>query len=242
MTTPKPSKASSVEWAEAIIVVDNTPSPSNPGLLTPWGLSIYVKTPSVEVLFDTGLSPEALRHNAGRLSIDLSRVRTVVISHGHGDHTGGLGALNMDNITIYGAPGTPANIVVNSTLEIHPGVYVLKPMYGPPWETSLLINVDGYGGVLFVGCSHPGITNIVRNAMKTTGVRIVVGGLHLAGASREKIRPIMEELKSLGVEGVGALHCSGDSTRRILARMGMLLDIHAGSRIIMSRERVSIEN
>jgi len=223
-------------------VVDNTPSPSNPGLLTPWGLSIYVKTPSVEMLFDTGLSLEALRHNAGRLGIDLSRVRTVVISHGHGDHAGGLEAIDMDNTVVYGAPGTPASRIVEDTLEISPGVYVLKPLYGPPWETSLLVNVDGYGGVLFVGCSHPGIANIVRNAMKTARVRIVVGGLHLAGTSREKIRPIMEELKSLGVEGVGALHCSGDTTRKTLGRMSMLLDIHVGSRIIMSRERVSVEN
>src|SRR3954452_8562201 len=45
------------------------------------------------VLFDTGLSPDAMVVNAERLGLDLSAVQAVVLSHGHFDHAGGLAGL-----------------------------------------------------------------------------------------------------------------------------------------------------
>ena len=45
------------------------------------------------LLFDTGLSPDAMAVNADRLGIDLAGVQAVVLSHGHFDHAGGLAGL-----------------------------------------------------------------------------------------------------------------------------------------------------
>jgi 7,8-dihydropterin-6-yl-methyl-4-(beta-D-ribofuranosyl)aminobenzene 5'-phosphate synthase len=42
------------------------------------------------VLFDTGMSPDGLVENAERMGINLSEVESIVISHGHYDHFGGL--------------------------------------------------------------------------------------------------------------------------------------------------------
>jgi len=42
------------------------------------------------VLFDTGVSPDGLVHNMRFLEIDPETVETVVLSHGHFDHTTGL--------------------------------------------------------------------------------------------------------------------------------------------------------
>lgn len=53
------------------------------------GLSFYIETEKHKILADTGAS-EAFLHNADKLGIDLGQVDTVVISHGHYDHTGGL--------------------------------------------------------------------------------------------------------------------------------------------------------
>ena len=55
-----------------------------------WGFSALIRTPSEDILFDTGFRQDTVLHNAERLEIDLSGVRTVVLSHFHTDHTGGL--------------------------------------------------------------------------------------------------------------------------------------------------------
>ena len=53
------------------------------------GLSFYVETSKHKLLVDLGPSDAAL-HNAKALGIDLSKVDTVVLSHGHYDHSGGI--------------------------------------------------------------------------------------------------------------------------------------------------------
>ena len=58
-------------------------------LMGEWGLSILVETESCKVLLDTGMSKAAVS-NADLLGIDLSTVDKIVLSHAHGDHTGGL--------------------------------------------------------------------------------------------------------------------------------------------------------
>jgi 7,8-dihydropterin-6-yl-methyl-4-(beta-D-ribofuranosyl)aminobenzene 5'-phosphate synthase len=67
------------------------------GLMAEHGFSalVSVRTGSTitSVLFDTGLSPDAMITNADRLGIDLSNLNAVVLSHGHFDHAGGLAGL-----------------------------------------------------------------------------------------------------------------------------------------------------
>lgn len=55
------------------------------------GLSLYIETKQHKMLFDLG-PDETLLENAERLEIDLAQVDTVILSHGHYDHGGGLEA------------------------------------------------------------------------------------------------------------------------------------------------------
>lgn len=48
---------------------------------------------SESLLFDTGLGKTNLIHNLDVLEVQLRDLQTIVLSHGHGDHTGGLMAL-----------------------------------------------------------------------------------------------------------------------------------------------------
>ena len=73
------------------------PERTNVGLMAEHGFSALVTVrrgdTTTSVLFDTGLSPDAMVTNADRLGLDLSAVHAVVLSHGHFDHAGGLAGL-----------------------------------------------------------------------------------------------------------------------------------------------------
>ena len=62
---------------------------ANYGFIAEWGLSVLVEADGHKILVDTGLSFSAV-HNAQLMGIDLSTVDRIVLTHGHGDHTGGL--------------------------------------------------------------------------------------------------------------------------------------------------------
>lgn len=60
------------------------------------GLSLYIETEQMNIIFDTGPDNSYIK-NAKAMGIDLSKAHTVVISHGHSDHIGGLNYLNEVN-------------------------------------------------------------------------------------------------------------------------------------------------
>src|SRR5271157_231583 len=68
---------------------DNTVSTSSP-YWAEHGLSFYVGSDGIKLLFDTGQSGDVLLHNARVAGIDLKGLDAIVLSHGHYDHTGGL--------------------------------------------------------------------------------------------------------------------------------------------------------
>ena len=61
-------------------------------LLAEHGLAIHIQAGKRGLLFDTGQTDLLLR-NAAELGIDLATTETIVLSHGHDDHTGGLASV-----------------------------------------------------------------------------------------------------------------------------------------------------
>ena len=70
-----------------INLVENTEGASGCG--SEHGLSFYIETERHKLLADTGAS-DLLLKNAEKLGIDLTKVDTVILSHGHYDHGGGI--------------------------------------------------------------------------------------------------------------------------------------------------------
>ena len=68
-------------------LIENTEGKS--GCVYEHGLSFYIETEKHKVLLDLGQTGNSLR-NARLLGIDLTAVDTVVLSHGHYDHSGGI--------------------------------------------------------------------------------------------------------------------------------------------------------
>ena len=78
------------------IVYDN--EVRNVGLRRGHGFSALIEDAALPpLLFDTGADGPALLHNMKKLNIDPQDISTIVISHAHGDHTGGLSEILRTN-------------------------------------------------------------------------------------------------------------------------------------------------
>ncbi len=73
--------------ARVTVLVDNCVQGTD--LLAEHGLAFWIEIRGRHLLIDTGQG-RVLSHNAQHLGIPLDRLDTVVLSHGHYDHTGGL--------------------------------------------------------------------------------------------------------------------------------------------------------
>ena len=89
------------------VLIENTAGKL--GVLAEHGLAFLVETGDETILFDTGQG-FVLKHNLERLGRSLADVNTVVLSHGHYDHTGGLTSAisTMNSPTIYAHPAVIA--------------------------------------------------------------------------------------------------------------------------------------
>ncbi len=63
---------------------------ANFGGVGEWSFSALLESNDESILFDTGFDENTVLHNANLLKKDLSKVEKVILSHFHGDHTGGL--------------------------------------------------------------------------------------------------------------------------------------------------------
>lgn len=144
------------------ILADNTIGTVRPqGLRGEWGFSVSIG----DILFDTGQTGIA-RRNASILGVEQP-FETIVLSHGHFDHTGGLTEFLDQSPTIYhhpevwrtrykdgahtGIPYTRERIASDATLvehdepvEVAPGVTALGEIPRPhPDNPSGVTPVDG---------------------------------------------------------------------------------------------------
>lgn len=79
-------------------------------------------------------------------------------------------------------------------------------------DEIILVLREGDGLAIATACAHAGILNIVADVRKRFSLPIisVIGGLHLTGATQERINKTLAELKNLGVKKILPCHCSGE--------------------------------
>jgi 7,8-dihydropterin-6-yl-methyl-4-(beta-D-ribofuranosyl)aminobenzene 5'-phosphate synthase len=211
-----------------VVVFDNYPYRKD--LKDSWGFACVIRGAEKTILFDTGGDGAILMGNLEKLKIDPQGIDAVVLSHAHGDHTGGLNAFLRANprVEVY-APrsfsesfkadvrATGAKLVeVSGALEICDGVWSTGEAGRGIIEESLALRTDR-GLILVTGCAHPGIVSILEKAKKLLGgdVLLVMGGFHLRSESDAGLKKIINRFKELGVQRAGPSHCSGDRTREL---------------------------
>jgi 7,8-dihydropterin-6-yl-methyl-4-(beta-D-ribofuranosyl)aminobenzene 5'-phosphate synthase len=138
-----------------ITLVENTATKQ--GLLAEHGLSFLIQTSTGTILFDTGQG-KALENNAELLGVDLFSIGTVVLSHGHYDHTGGLDSVLLRNS--------------NTGIYMHPGA--LKQKY--------VRNPDGTGREIGIpGQCRESLKRLEKNIVFTEGPEKIADGIYVTG-------------------------------------------------------------
>jgi len=170
------------------------------------GVAYLIRTDHNTILFDVGLNaegrePSPLLANMQRLGISLDDVDTLVLSHNHPDHVGGLRwlrrgtfSLGNDQLDLRGKrifvpvdvtyPGVPP-IISHLPTVIGPGVATTGAIAGQLYmgrveEQALAIRVQGKGVVLVVGCGHQDLSRILARGAELFGEPLygLIGGLH----------------------------------------------------------------
>jgi len=177
-----------------------------PGLQTEAGVSYLIQTDWSTILFDVGFNrrnrdPSPLLHNMQALGIGLDDFDTIVISHNHADHVGGMKwprhrtfSLGNQQLDLSGKRVfTPVPMTYPGLTPVHAkdptviaegvattGTIPRQLLIGWVEEQALAVNVAGKGLVLIVGCGHQTVPKLVSRAQAVFSEPIhgLVGGLH----------------------------------------------------------------
>jgi 7,8-dihydropterin-6-yl-methyl-4-(beta-D-ribofuranosyl)aminobenzene 5'-phosphate synthase len=208
----------------------------SPNLASAWGFACLVGD---DLLFDTGGDADRLLSNMEKMGIDPAGIEIVILSHAHGDHTGGLGGLLNTGVrpTVYAPRAFPQRfkadvraittlVEVDGPMEIRPGIHITGGVGSAVVEQALAVETAS-GTVVVTGCAHPGVVELVRRSTSLTAgrakesvggeVALVMGGFHLGSASRRQIEHIIADFRDLGVRQVAPCHCTGDRAMRVFA-------------------------
>lgn len=223
---------------------DDTPGP----LQSAWGFSCLIDSPDGHILFDTGGDGDILLQNMHALEINPQTINSLVLSHNHWDHVGGMEAFLQQNpdITAYLPSAFPDSlrdfvaekggrvIETDSATPITDSI-MTTPVAGDAIKEQGLMVAQNEEWVLITGCAHPGIahmTGISKEAVDDN-ISTVLGGFHLKDDWKTSINHTTAELQGLGVQKVGPCHCSGAAARKIMKSVfgDGYIDIGPGTRI-----------
>ena len=135
----------------------------------------------LKILFDTRANGKILLKNMEKLGINVMEIKEIFISHSHWDHTGGIDAiLNLNkNVKIYVPESfklSRKNVFpIKNATKIHENVFSTGELMGI--EQSMIIKKNEKL-IILVGCSHPGIKNILMAAKKFGRPYALMGGFH----------------------------------------------------------------
>ena len=227
--TPPPTSGAPPGQVQITIVYDNTAL--QPELDAEWGFAAWIDYGDRDILFDTGPGGPMLLGNLAQLGLDPAEIDLVILSHEHGDHTGGLLSLLQTGVQplLYVPSSFPSSykrllgertglVEVEGPIEILRGLHStgelgasIRGSGGQLTEQALVIETSD-GSVVITGCAHPGIVPIVRAAQQIVpgDVALVMGGFHLMDKTATAVDATAATLRELGVKQVSPTHCTGE--------------------------------
>ena len=79
-------------------------------------------------------------------------------------------------------------------------------------DEGVLLYKSQKGLVIFIGCGHKGLRNIIEHCKKLTGINTIyalVGGMHLRRAMPWNMLPLRNYIKDVNPAQILTCHCTG---------------------------------
>jgi 7,8-dihydropterin-6-yl-methyl-4-(beta-D-ribofuranosyl)aminobenzene 5'-phosphate synthase len=186
------------------------------------GVAYLIRTDQATILFDLGRNPQnedpsPLMRNMEKLGVSVEEIDIIVISHNHGDHTGGGKWSRQNTFSFTGHQVELENKIVYTPEEMrYPGlqpIHASKPVKicegvgttgvipGPLFfsdigEQALLVNVKDKGIIAISGCGHQTMEKLVQRTELLLDETIygVLGGFHLPISTGRNIGVVYQYL------------------------------------------------
>jgi 7,8-dihydropterin-6-yl-methyl-4-(beta-D-ribofuranosyl)aminobenzene 5'-phosphate synthase len=187
------------------------------------------------------------------LNIDPRSIQSVVISHNHQDHQGGLKDFLSVNsqVTVFIPNSSPSDLEreinskgakavrIDSLKQISESIYSSGELKENIPEQSLVLQ-SAKGLVIITGCAHPGIVRIIEHVKQLfpfEPIYLAMGGFHLKSESSQNIKEIVEMIQEYGVQRIAPSHCTGEAAIEIFKqRFGdNFIESGVGRMIIVER-------
>lgn len=265
---------------EIMTLMDNVAT-EHRALQAKHGLSMFIRTPELNILFDCGSDDTPIR-NAKLMNAPIETADCVICSHSHYDHAGGFPFFVENGVKapLYTGPAffepkyaydgvkytylgagfdeefLAENQIVHKECsdftKLAEGCYLFANFPrvhdfesipqrfvrgNPPHaiiddfkdEVCLALSTSK-GLIVIVGCSHPGILNMLTKISDTLNQPIyaVLGGTHLVEADDNRINVTIDKMKGMGLKILGLSHCSGEPAEEAASSDSDVLSCHLG--------------
>ncbi len=185
------------------------------------GLSLFIRMDDTDIIFDTG-ADDLFLHNARFMNLPVLNIDSVVISHFHYDHIGGLPHLSK----YFSVANKVCEVICPESYEMPPLPALRKrssDFFKDTNKNAAIIETSTVdkegkqiaelsiiaGKTMFAGCGHSGIHEMVETALKKVGaIDTIAGGFHNMEHSSAELHATAQFLAGKGIKKVILLHCT----------------------------------
>ncbi|QEK13555.1 MBL fold metallo-hydrolase [Crassaminicella thermophila] len=128
---------------------------------------------------------------------------------------------------------------------ISPRFYVKegKSYVKDDFKDEIVLSIQTKKGlIVLLGCSHPGVVNILDSLIQRTKKPIyaIIGGTHLVEGNKNQLKSTLDYFKKISIKHIGVSHCTGEAAIKELKQFDCFFENCTGTQIQINSHNFSL--